>query len=347
MIPAVPLRGLFGLWLLSGCTDPALKPYQDALTAYDQGRAALAASDNAQAAAAFAQAQALDPRSSALPLWQASALANAGRLEEADAVLTALLREQPESGIGWYNRAAYRARAGRSIEAAQDLSRAIDLKETSALRAAADPDFLPWRDDPAFQGILPRQQLIAHADGPDGAVFIGSRFVLTFSLLSLPELIPTLQIAQPETGCLEAVRIVEDRHEERDLLLRNIELTLVARAPCDTSVGPFTLRAGEEVVLLDPVRVRVEAPSTAAGSRAPALPGFLPLPGDLSHGAGAVVGSGIAVRTDRGVPLSVGGRAPPITLELRVDGQPVASGGWWPLLPPALVEAGADRIPVR
>ena len=338
--------------LLAACTDPALRPYQQALTAYDQGRADLDAGRPAEAALRFQEARALDPRSPTLPLWQARALAADHRLPEADATLTELIRAHPDLGVAWYNRAAYRARAGRAVESAQDLSRAIELKETSALRAAADPDFAPLRDDPAFRGVLPRQPLLAAVQGPEGAVFIGSRFTLTFRLMSLPELRPTLQIAQPEIGCLEAARLVEDRHEEADLLLRTVELTLIARAPCDTSVGPFTLRFdggrdGEDLVLLDPVRVRVEAPSTAVGARAPALPSVLPLIGDLAHGAAAPVGQGVAARVDRGTPLSIGGQPPALPMELRLDGQPVAAGGWWPLLPPALVQAGEAQLPVR
>ncbi len=322
------------LLVLFACSDPALEPFEKSLAAYEAGTAALAAKDPATAAERFAEARTHDPRSVPLVLWEAKALAEAGKLDEADARVTEIIQAEPTIATAWYNRAAWRARAGRMEDAANDLRQALSLGARSPLEAADDPDFATARAHPAFADVLPAQPLEASVRGADGAVFVGSRYPLELTIAALPsaELAVAREGADP--GCLRLGRVVQDDRAEAGRLTRVLTVELRAEGPCDTTVGPFVVTAGSARVSLDPVPVKVEAPPgapPAAGIQP--LPSVLPLPGALAPPdagfAARRVGDGVVAmgRPDRTVTGN-GGR-PDVLLEWRVAGQTRATGGWW------------------
>jgi len=325
---------VIALLLLAACDDPALAPYEASLSAYDAGRASLAAGDPADAAARFAEARTHDPNSVPLRLWEAKALADAGRLADADARITELLLADPTIGMAWYNRAAWRARAGRMEDAASDLRRALELGARSALEAADDPDFAAARAHPAFAGVLPAQPLEAQIRGPDGAVFVGSRYPLDITIFALPSASPEIAVSGADPGCLLLGRIVQDDHAEAGALTRRLTVELRAEGPCDTTIGPFVVTAGGARVELPAVPVRVEAPPGAAPAAGlPPWPALLPLPA-----SSAPPDAGFATRRLPDGVLAMGrpdrtvtgnGARPDVTLEWRVDGQTRAVGGWW------------------
>jgi len=334
------------------CDDPALEPFAASLSAWDEGRAALADGRPADAVTAFAAARVKDPGSVALRLWEAKALADAGRLDEADARLSELIHAESKVGEAWYNRAAYRARAGRLAESAADLQQALALGTRSALEAADDPDFSAAREAPAFAGILPAQPLQASAHGPDGAVFVGSRYTLAIAVTALPKAELVIERLGGDPGCLRLQRIVQDDHAEAGQAQRQLSIDFRAEGPCDTTIGPLSVAAGTARISLDAIPVQVEAPPGAAAVLGlPPLPGSFPVPSAFAAPGGGF----LARRIPEGVvamgPLehviAGGGRPPDVVLEWRVDGQARANGGWWRISEPIVVSAGewSETVP--
>ncbi len=302
---------LFGLL---ACKDPAMAPYREALSEWEEGKAALEAGKSEDALSRFAAARTKDPHSASLRLWEAKALAAAGRYAEADTKVTELIRDQPDLGVAWYNRAAWRVRAGRPLEAAQDLQKALELGEGSRLQAAADPDFVAVRTRPEFASFLPDRTLLVELKGPEGAVFVQSRLELVLRLVSLPGVDPTFRREGPDPACLRLERVVEDRTETPGEWLRTITFTMLALRRCDAKIGPFRLQYGEEEILLDPVGIVVEAPASYAEPvPAPPLPVLLPLPGSAAL-------TGFEKRP----------AGPGVQLELRTGGQTIAKGSYMP-----------------
>lgn len=328
----------------SGGDDPALEPFEAALAAYDEGAAALAAGKPEDAAARFAAAREKDPRSIPLRLWEAKALADAGRLADADARLTEIVEGDASVGMAWYNRAAYRARAGRMDDAAADLRRALELKARSPLEAADDPDFAAARAHPAFAGLLPAQPLEARAKGADGAVFVGSRYPVEITIAALPTAALAVAREGADPGCLRLGRILQDDHVEAGKVTRVLTLDLRAEGPCDAVLGPFVVSAGGARTALAPLPVKVEAPPGAApASGLPPLPTELPVPGSLAAPdagfAAKRVGDGVVAMGSPDRTLTGNGARPDVALEWRVDGQTRAIGGWWRTTAPVALAA--------
>ncbi|HNH46954.1 MAG TPA: tetratricopeptide repeat protein [Myxococcota bacterium] len=302
------------LWGLLACKDPAMAPYREALSQWEAGKLSLEQGKPEDALAHFVAAREKDPASASLRLWEAKALAAAGRYAEADQRVTELIRDQPDLGVAWYNRAAWRVRAGRTLEAAQDLQKALELGEGSRLQAAADPDFVAVRTKPEFASFLPDRTLLVEMKGPEGAVFVQSRLELVLRLVSLPGVDPILRREGPDPGCARLERVVEDRTEAPGEWLRTITFTLLAVRRCEGRIGPFRLQYGEEEILIDPVPLRVEAPASyAEPPPPPPLPLQLPLPGSAALAGFEKAPSG-----------------PGIQLELRTGGQTVAKGSYQP-----------------
>lgn len=335
---------MIALLALLGCADEALKPYADALRAWEDGKDALEDGSPVEATDAFARARSADPRSSALGLWEAKAQAEAGRLEDADATLSALIRVQPGLASAWYNRAAYRVRAGRVDEAAVDLKEALRLGARSAIEAAADPDFATVRGQGPFAPLLPPLPLVAAAQGPPGAVFVQSDLPVDIYVQSLVGVPLTLTRAAGDPGCLHLVRIVQDERESPGARMVRVTLTFRGEGPCAGPLGPFRVAAGADVVEIPALPVAVEAPVGAPEAPAPPLPTVLPLPGDLA----APDAGWTARRIDGGVvavgradtPPRGNGRRPDVALEWRVDTQTRAAGGLWREAAPVTVVAG-------
>ncbi len=332
--------------VLVACSDPKLAPFKEGLAAYDEGRAALDGGDPARAVERFAAARATDPESVPLALWEAKALADAGQLGAADVRLSALVDAHGELGVAWYNRAAYRARAGRMGEAASDLTRALALGARSPLEAAADPDFEAARAHPAFAGVLPAQPLEATITGAE-SVFIGSRYPLVVTVTTLPNASPTLRRSGQDPGCLRLQRILQDDTAGAGKVTSVLTVELRAEAACDTALGPFEVRAGSATVNVDAVQVRIEAPEGHMPPPVPPLPAVLPFPATYAPadaGFRATRGDGAFVMGPPGAPIrataSGKDRRADVTLEWRVDGQTRAIGGWWFGGEPLAVSAG-------
>lgn len=330
--------------LLFGCGDPALEPFDRSLDAYDEGRAALEAGTPEKAAEAFVAARAGDATSTVLALWEAKALADAGRLADADARLGEIIRAHPDDGLALYNRASYRVRAGRPTEAAADLREALRLGVRSPFEAVADPDFSAMAGTPEFEGVLPADTIAASLEGPGGSVFVGSRFDLTFRIVGLPGVALDLSRGGADPGCLTLLRLVEDRHSEAGMLARSVTATFRADGPCDATLGPFELLGGAAPISLAAVAVKVDAPvGTPLAAGHVALPSRLPLPGsyappDAGARAERTPAGVVAIgRADRS--LTGNGRRADVALELRVDGQTRATGGWWVDAGPVTVAA--------
>jgi hypothetical protein len=340
------------LALLAGCGgDPALDPFAASLKAWDEGRAALADGRPADAVTAFAAAREKDPGSVPLRLWEAKALADAGRLADADERLTEIVTASPDVGMAWYNRAAYRVRSGRLPDAAADLARALALHARSPLEAADDPDFASARSDPAFAGVLPAQPIEANIRGAEGSVFVGSRYPLEITAATLPTAALDLTRSGADPGCLTLVRIVQDDHPGTGLTDHAWTLDLRADAACVGTLGPFTLRAGSASAELAPVAVQVEAPPAAAPVTLAALPTQLPIPSALAPAdagaTGARFADGVVAMGRPDAPITGNDRKPDVALEWRVEGQTRAAGGWWRESGPVTLRAGEWTLEVR
>ncbi len=317
--PPALLLALSSLFL--ACTDPALAPLRDAATAWDAGRAALVAGDNAAAIADFGRARALDPQSAALPLWQGKAYAAAGRLDEAVAAASDSVVLDPRSGIAEYDRAAWVARGGHLDDAALALKAALDAHAATRWSAAKDPDFSPHRSDPAFIGVLPPSDVLAGATGPTEAVFLGSEVAVDIDVMSATGDVVTL-VGPDVPACLKPVRLVEDDDDgEPGTADRVLHVWFSARSACDALLGPWEAHSGGAVVAIPAVHVTVYAPAEAVSSTDPPRPGPWVLPGTLPAESLVPGWPGAVAR--------MGARAPDpaVLLEWRVDHQTRAIGG--------------------
>jgi hypothetical protein len=337
---------------LVGCDRPELEPFERAVSAYDDGRAALEGGRAEDAVTAFGRARAADPASVELAMWEARALAAAGRHDDADARLAEVLQRDPSLAVAWYNRGAYRARAGDANVAATYLREALARGASSAFEAAVDPDFAPLRAHPAFSDMLPAAPVVLDTRGPEGSVFLGSRLDVALRASSLPGAPLQLRRAGADPGCVRLVRVIEDTVEAPGLLTRTITLTFEATGPCDAALGPFEAVSGDSAVTGAPVALRVEAPpgTAPASSR---LPVEIPLPGALvapDRSLSAVrVGTGFAALSAEGVGRT-DGHAPHVALELRSSGETRVTGGYWEHFPDAAADvrlrSGAAELPV-
>lgn len=328
------------MWLalvLAACApprDPLLDRYTGALAAYDAGRKALDAGDPQAAIAAFTRAHEADPDATALSLWLATAQATAGQTPAALHTLDDLVAAHPGASLAFYNRAAYRARTGNLDGAAADLRIALAAGVASPYAATMDPDFAPHRLDPAFARVLPPAPISARAEGPPGAVFLGSTVELKLTLVGVPSPVPTLHIAGP-SACLALDAFIEEDDVVGLDLRRVLTLRYHATAPCIGQLGPFTLTLPDvPPLLVDAVSVTVEAPPGATTAPAPPPPPDLPLPAALvpdptTHLATAPVPVGVLGMAPPDMTLSQDGRPPDVRMEHRVEGQTRTIGGWW------------------
>ena len=159
--------------LLLGCADPALARYREALDAYGEGRAALAAGKTADAAAAFGRVAERDPDSATAVGWRAWALDQGGDDAGALAVLDEGLARFPSDPNLRYNRAALRARSGALDGAAEDLRVLYASGALDPAEAGDDPDFAALARDPATVALAPPPAVEVSAHGEAGAVLLG------------------------------------------------------------------------------------------------------------------------------------------------------------------------------
>lgn len=335
--------------LMFGCSDPQLAPLANAADASDKGIAAFERGDFSKAEADFVRARVHDPNSPALVLWQARAVASAGRLPEAEALVSEVLAQNPKAGLAWYNRASYRSRQGHHAAAADDLRRALALGASSALQAAVDPDFAGVLQNPAYNGILPATPVLVASKGPVGSVFVGSDTELELSVASAPGLHFSVNRRGEDAGCLVLRSIVEERRVGIDAEVRVLRLRLRAVAPCGTLVGPFevVVTAPAQTTIEAPaVPVHVEAPASFVGTAVAPLSNTIFVPFEFAPAADewSVGREGERVfalgRPD--IKPLAGGVSPDVELELREESSTRAAGGYW-ISGPTEVVAGAFR----
>jgi tetratricopeptide (TPR) repeat protein len=88
-------------------------------------------------------------------LWgPARALYDAGRYADAADLGRELIDAHPDEGYFHYNTACCESLAGRTADAVEHLSRAIDIWDGCREMAAGDSDFDPIREEPAFRALL-------------------------------------------------------------------------------------------------------------------------------------------------------------------------------------------------
>ena len=90
-------------------------------------------------------------------LWDSvRPLYDAGKYAEAADRGRELIEARPDQAYLYYNVACCESLAGRTADAIEHLSRAIDIWEGCRDMAKADSDFDPIRDQPAFQELIDR-----------------------------------------------------------------------------------------------------------------------------------------------------------------------------------------------
>ena len=196
------------LVLALACRDAEFAPLRGALDDYGRGREAFDEGNHQDAIASFVKAREGDPTSAVLMLWEARARAAGGDLAAAEALATQVITAQPEAGLAWYNRAAWRVRLGHADAAAADLKRALATRIRSPYEAAIDADFASVLGTPAFAELLPPSPVVALVVPPEGSVFVGSEVLVQVQLLSAPALVASLRRAGPSPGCLVLDRVV-------------------------------------------------------------------------------------------------------------------------------------------
>ncbi len=79
--------------------------------------------------------------------FEASPLADAGRYDEAIAIMKDGMEQLGESGAGWYHIARFEAKAGRTEDAATHLAKALELRPDVRDFAEKDEDLAPLLED--------------------------------------------------------------------------------------------------------------------------------------------------------------------------------------------------------
>jgi len=235
-------------WVLLGaCSSPGnveLRAQRQALDAWEEGEAALAAGRASDAREAFGRGLEARPSDPILLAWRAQAEASDGDLEGAVATLDAVLEAQGDFAEARYHRAALLARIGRPEEAGPDLRRAIEDGASSARQARADPDFRPFVDHDAF-GFLPDSSLLVVVEPLPERAFRGSEVpvIATVRDLADPD---ALDVQGLVRGPVDLRRSVEDRRRGPDGTTVHLRWDLVLAGTGPVSVGPLSFRVEGE-----------------------------------------------------------------------------------------------------
>lgn len=244
------------LWLLLACgttvtppapPDPAVLSSAAAVGAFERGKALLS-TDPAAALTAFDEALEARPGDVLLDAWRARALADAGKLEEAIAVLDEVLRRRSDFADARYNRAAYLMRHGKVDDAAVDLRVLLDAKAATPRQIMRDADIRPHLGTAALS-FLPEASLAATLEVPHKPPFMSSEFDVVLRVEGAFE--GPLSIEGDVVGPVEIVRVVEDDDArddgDRD---RVVTWTFVVTGAGEATIGPLTIgQQGEEVVV--------------------------------------------------------------------------------------------------
>jgi len=351
-------------WVLSSCgggrsgQGRALDRFEEGRRALDEGRAGVAAE-------AFARAAELDPGHGLLRSWQALALARAGRIEEAIALLEEPGRAGGLAPFDLYNLGAWNARLGREEAALAWLEQA--LAADPALRTALGEDAdLAWlRERELFRSRIGGEKPTAAMLGEEGAILAGEPYDMELLVGAAGDASLALAWGQPLPEGFALRRAVDTLSAGAGggSATRSIEYSVRCTRAGEGTLGPWTLRIGEldlEVPAVPwqailPEGIRLDPPELApppapefwtprealAGLAAPAaLERFgrlllLSSPGDqVEIGPGAVID-------------------PPVELELRHDEQVEVQARLWTWAPAArqaevrIRRAGATLLETR
>lgn len=309
------------LWLACTGADPQLDPLKEALTAYDEGRAALDAGQTEAAVDAMTRATESDPRSPELWLWLGKAHADDGDLIAAIRAADKALGLDPDLLEARYDRACWKSRFGDLEGAAQDLSVAAQDARLDPFHVATDPDLDALRDDPTYGHVVAKPVLPTRVDGPSEPSFLGSEVVVTIGALHPDALTAEFVLAGPPPG-LELRRVVEDHVVEGPMQRTELATTWVVRAAGETQVGPWTVRAGDFTGVGDPVRFELLAPEGHVGE--PGAAGLI-VPSAVRVERAERQGQQVTAWGEPGDTLSWQA-TDVVKLELRERGQPVAVG---------------------
>jgi hypothetical protein len=321
--------------LIIACTTKGeFSHYDDALRAYDEGRAALDRNEPAQSVQAFERAHAADPESPVLVGWLAKALVAGGQIDRALAVLEDGANSHPEDTTLRYNRAALLARQGRVEEAAGELRALVAKGRVAVLDIRGDADFAVLADDPRFTDLLPPEQIRVVMRGEAGAVLIGEAFTVKIEVESREGQLLSLTDMGKPSGLLHHQRTVEDvLHRGDGLVDRDLEVTWRAVAPGQSTIGPWLVAAGGSSALTDDVPVEVKALGGQATKLEPLEVGAVYSPDALLAGrptpwAGRI-GDALIVKIAPGTHHAltwqgdIRAETPPEELVYREAGQPV------------------------
>jgi hypothetical protein len=273
------------LFLVACATEGEFSHYEDALRAYDEGRAALERNAPEESVRAFERARGADPQSPVLIAWLAKALVASGRIDEALAVLEDGHRRYPEETTLHYNRAALLARKGRVDEAGAELRALLSKGRVSPLDIQADQDFALLVGDARFRDLLPSDQVRVTLRGEAGAVLVGEMFTVRLAIESRDgQSLAFTDMGKP-SGLLHHHRTVEDVvHRSDGLVARELEVTWRAVAPGTATIGPWLVAAGGTSVLTEDVTVEVKALAGQSTKLAPLEAGAMSSPDAMLGG---------------------------------------------------------------
>lgn len=308
--------------------DPELRARHDAIEAWEKGVRQLEAQDATAASRSFARALESQPGDPLLLAWEATALAQAGQLDQAIERLDRALEEQPNLVEARYNRAAYHARRGDPEAAAEDLATAlqggISLLPRDVLE---DADFQPYLDHPAFVAVLPAETLTVAVEGPPGTVFRGSEFDVRLRIAGGGR--DAIGVTAEEVrGPASLVEVIEDLVPSTEGPFRDITWRFRATGAGELTLGPFHVYAGTRTVMADPLVVRAAAPP-GKEDPGPAAPLTLRTPRELARQlvapAARLHEEGLLVMAKPGAKVEVipSPTGEPVRYELRERGQPV------------------------
>jgi hypothetical protein len=277
------VRRLLALVLVAACgSDPVLDPVDDALDAYDDGRAALTRGDAVGARTAFALARSFQPDDPTLAAWEAHAADQAGDVSGALALLNVGVAAWPSSVDLRYNRAALLARTGDVAGAAVDLRVLYKAGVVHPRDAADDPDFAPLAADPTTAGLVPPPALAVTARGEGGAVLLAERWSLEIELRGPTGADLVLQSTGSATPLLRLDKVVEELlpGDARETP-RRLRLEYRAVQAGTGTIGPWAAKAGRAAGLVPAQSVEVvPLPGRESGESGPPLAG-VPLPSAL------------------------------------------------------------------
>lgn len=299
---------------------------RDAASAWDEGAAALQAGRPAEAREHFQRAHELRPDDATPVAWEARALADEGKLEEAVDLLGELLQRYPGFAEARYNRAAYLARLGRVEEAAPELRLAIDQGATTSRAVLLDPDFQPWLDHPTMR-FLPREYLRVAVELPEGPVFLGNQVDLRLRVVGVDEPPVRVEVPAQQAGVV-VVRVVEEVLASSHGPEHDITWTLAAVGEGTWTLGPMDVEVGPHRSRVGPVTLEVAA--RPGHTTEPALhavelttPGVLgakaEVPSVSAWGPDGLVHTGPADRVELLPPA----QARPVLYEYRERGEPL------------------------